>query len=90
MKSNTLHYEKFKGINLAQIVSKKHMQGNTHSAKFEQLQKATNQSSFKKENGYVSNLNIKDLSANRKPWKKVRPYFHNKGLISSKFLLIKR
>ena len=40
--------------------------------------------------GYVSNLNIKDLSGNRKPWKKARPYFHNKGLNSIKFLLIKR
>ena len=44
----------------------------------------------KRKTGYVSNLNIKNLSRNGKPWKKVRSYFHNKGQNSGKFLLIKR
>ena len=33
------------------------------------------------------NLNVKDLSDNRKLWKTSKPYFSNKGLNSNKFLL---
>ena len=33
------------------------------------------------------NLNVKDLSDNRKLWKTSKPYFSNKGFNSNKFLL---
>ena len=36
---------------------------------------------------YFQNLNIQDLSDNRKFWKTIKPYFSNKGLNLNKFLL---
>ena len=36
---------------------------------------------------YFQNLNIRDLSDNRKFWKTIKPYFTNKGVNSNKFLL---
>ena len=36
---------------------------------------------------YFQNLNIRDLSDNRKFWKTITPYFTNKGLNSNKLLL---
>ena len=36
---------------------------------------------------YFQNLNIRDLSDNRKFWKTIKPYFSNKGLNSNKLLL---
>ena len=36
---------------------------------------------------YFQNLNIRDLSDNRKFWKTIKPFFSNKGLNSNKFLL---
>ena len=36
---------------------------------------------------YFQNLNIRDLSDNRKFWKTIKPYFTKKGLNSKKFLL---
>ena len=36
---------------------------------------------------YFQNLNIRDLSDNRKFWKTIKPYFSNKGLNSNKSLL---
>ena len=36
---------------------------------------------------YFKNLNVKDLSDNRKFWKTIKPYFSNKGLNSNKLLL---
>ena len=41
--------------------------------------------STKKE--YFQNLNVKDLSDNKKFWKAIKPYFSNKGLNSNKMLL---
>ena len=41
----------------------------------------------KTETDYFQNLNIRDLSDNRKFWKTIKPYFSNKGLNSNKFLL---
>ena len=35
---------------------------------------------------YFKNLNVKDLSGNRKFWKTIKPYFSNKGLNSEKLL----
>ena len=35
---------------------------------------------------YFQNLNLRDLSDNRKFWKTIKPYFSNKGLNSKKFL----
>ena len=39
---------------------------------------------------YFKNLNVKDLSDNRKFWKIIKPYFSNKGLNSIKLLLKKK
>ena len=39
---------------------------------------------------YFKNLNVKDLSDNRKFWKTIKPYFSNKGLNSIKRLLKKK
>ena len=39
---------------------------------------------------YFKNLNVKDLSDNRKFWKTIKPYFSNKGLNSIKLLLKKK
>ena len=39
---------------------------------------------------YLKNLNVKDLSDNRKFWKTIKPYFSNKGLNSIKLLLKKK
>ena len=36
---------------------------------------------------YFRNLNVKDLSDNKKFWKTIKPYFSNKGLNSNKMLL---
>ena len=36
---------------------------------------------------YFKNLNVNDLSDNRKVWKTIKPYFSNKGLNSKKLLL---
>ena len=36
---------------------------------------------------YFQNLNVKDLSDNKKFWKIIKPYFSNKGLNSNKMLL---
>ena len=36
---------------------------------------------------YIQNLNIRDLSDNRKFWKTIKPFFSNKELNSNKFLL---
>ena len=36
---------------------------------------------------YFQNLNIRDLSDNRKLWKVIKPHFTNKGLNSNKLLL---
>ena len=36
---------------------------------------------------YFQNLNVKDLSDNKKFWKAIKPYFSNKGLNSNKMLL---
>ena len=36
---------------------------------------------------YFKNLNVKDLSDNRKFWKTIKPYFSNRGLNSNKLLL---
>ena len=36
---------------------------------------------------YFQNLNVKDLSDNKKFWKTIKPYFSNKGLNSNKMLL---
>ena len=36
---------------------------------------------------YFKNLNVKDLSDNRKFWKLIKPYFSNKGLNSNKLFL---
>ena len=36
---------------------------------------------------YFKNLNVKDLSDNRKFWKTIKPYFSYKGLNSNKLLL---
>ena len=36
---------------------------------------------------YFKNLNVKDLSDNRKFWKTIKPYFSNKWLNSNKLLL---
>ena len=36
---------------------------------------------------YFQNLNVKDLSDNKKFWKLIKPYFSNKGLNSNKILL---
>ena len=36
---------------------------------------------------YFQNLNIRDLSDNRKFWKTIKPYFSNKGLNWNKFPL---
>ena len=36
---------------------------------------------------YFQNLNIQELSDNRKFWKTIKPYFSNKGLNLNKFLL---
>ena len=36
---------------------------------------------------YFKNLNVKDLSDNRKLWKIMKPYFSNKGLNLNKLLL---
>ena len=36
---------------------------------------------------YFKNLNVKDLSDNRKFWKTIKPYFSYKGLSSNKVLL---
>ena len=44
--------------------------------------------STKKE--YFQNLNVKDLSDNKKFWKAIKPYFSNKGLIQIKCYLRKR
>ena len=41
----------------------------------------------KTKTNFFQNLNIQDLSDNRKFWKTVKPYFDNKGLNSSKLLL---
>ena len=41
----------------------------------------------KKKKDYFQNLNIRDLSDNRKFWKTIKPYFTNKGLNSNKLLL---
>ena len=35
---------------------------------------------------YFKNLNVKDLSDNRKFWKTIKPYFSNKSLNSDKLL----
>ena len=35
---------------------------------------------------YFQNLNVKDLSDNKKFWKTIKPYFSNKGLNSNKML----
>ena len=39
---------------------------------------------------YFKNLNVKDLSDNRKFWKIMKPYFSNKGLNSNKLLMKER
>ena len=39
---------------------------------------------------YFQNLNIRDLSDNRKFWKTIKPYFTKKGLNSKKLLLKQR
>ena len=36
---------------------------------------------------YFRNLNVKELSDNKKFWKTFKPYFSNKGLNSNKMLL---
>ena len=36
---------------------------------------------------YFQNLNVKDLSDNKKFWKTIKSYFSNKGLNSNKMLL---
>ena len=36
---------------------------------------------------YFQNLNVKDLSENKKFWKTIKPYFSNKELNSNKMLL---
>ena len=36
---------------------------------------------------YFQNLNIRDLSDNRKLWETIKPYFTNKGLNSNELLL---
>ena len=41
----------------------------------------------KTKTAYFQNLNIRDLSDNRKFWKTIKPYFTNKGLNSNKLLL---
>ena len=36
---------------------------------------------------YFKNLNVKDLTDNRKRWTTIKPYFRKKGLNSNKILL---
>ena len=36
---------------------------------------------------FFGNLNVKDLSDNKKFWKTIKPYFSNTGLNSNKMLL---
>ena len=42
---------------------------------------------LKTKKDYFQNLNIRDLSDNKKFWKTVKPYFTNKALNSNKLLL---
>ena len=80
LRKSMIHRSKFKNI-----YSKKRTNDNWANYK--------KQSNFdvnllrKTKTDYFQNLNISDLSDNKKFWKTIKPYFTNKGLNSNKLLL---
>ena len=80
LRKSIMHRSKFKNI-----YSKKRT--NNYWANYKKQRNFCVNLLRKTKTDYFQNLNIRDLSDNRKFWKTVKPYFSNKGLNSNKLLL---